>query len=528
MKKVKVFSLILSALLVLLLTGCFGPVFDMPKGTDEENQPTENESSLIGNGSLSVSLFVPDYNAEHEKLLNLPKLKIIHPQTNFIEIYLDEEYFATLSATGGEYVEHNGYFGVVYQNSLTVPAKNFGSVEAYLYDQFGNILTYGIAYEVNIPVGGNGTADIRSYPWYFTDLSITSEATYGEVQQEGMTYYRFYASAETTYTVSVIPGSITPDYYFFGPDALRTGTTDGTDYLFTNYSNYTIERTFPSEGYYWIGVYGYGGSGDYTVSVSTLFNPVNVYLTYGGSDPFDSSHPIVIILWNNELEELNTVKATSDGWWSVTPSNPSQSGYSLVFNHDLNNNWDQLQDIDDPFGVYYTEWANNFYPAFNQFSTVYPGDFVSATFTPLPADVWEPDNYYYDANYMNVGIESAQTNRIIHDGSDVDWVYFYADEGKTYIIETFSVGGIDVDTYLELYQYGTNLLTDNDDWGETFYSQIVWEAPYSDYFYVKVRGYGNTSVGDYGLSITVAEGGLELILQSKEKPDNLFPEGGKR
>jgi len=119
----------------------------------------------------------------------------------------------------------------------------------------------------------------------------------------------------------------------------------------------------------------------------------------------------------------------------------------------------------------------------------------------VSGDSYENDNSYASANIINVGGSYAQTHSIYPSG-DEDWVKFYAYSGNTYTIETFTAGGTDVDTVIELYNSSITFITSDDDNGEGRFSKITsWSCTSTGYYYVKISGYGGSSTGDYKIKV---------------------------
>ncbi len=103
------------------------------------------------------------------------------------------------------------------------------------------------------------------------------------------------------------------------------------------------------------------------------------------------------------------------------------------------------------------------------------------------------------ATAMNVG--SAVVGNIETAG-DEDFFSFQAQSGAEYTIETSVRTGMD--TVIELHSGQGAQLARNDDGGAGYGygSKIVWTAPSSGAYYVKVFGYRGTSVGGYDLSVS--------------------------
>lgn len=119
---------------------------------------------------------------------------------------------------------------------------------------------------------------------------------------------------------------------------------------------------------------------------------------------------------------------------------------------------------------------------------------LRVTSTGGGGDVYEPDNTYLQARTITVD-GNAQTNHNFHIAGDNDWARFSAVAGNNYIIETLNLGS-QSDTILYLYSTnGTTLLASNDDSGGTLASRIVWSAPASGNYYIRVQHYFSSLYG---------------------------------
>jgi hypothetical protein len=104
------------------------------------------------------------------------------------------------------------------------------------------------------------------------------------------------------------------------------------------------------------------------------------------------------------------------------------------------------------------------------------------------ADPYEPDD---DAGWASqIETDGTSQTHTFHTTADVDIVWFYADAGLEYTIETGNLLG-GCDTVLYLYDEDGNELNYDDDAGEGGYaSLIVWEAPADGIYYAVARDYG--------------------------------------
>jgi ribosomal protein S11 len=125
---------------------------------------------------------------------------------------------------------------------------------------------------------------------------------------------------------------------------------------------------------------------------------------------------------------------------------------------------------------------------------------------PVAPDGWEPDDSRADARPIGLGESQAHN---LHVEGDRDWLFFEAEEGRAYVIETSNLGG-EVDTVVELYDEEGNELASDDDGGDEFLaSRLWWVATEGGSTYVQIRSFSDHEEGPgttYDVSVSVAEG----------------------
>jgi hypothetical protein len=130
--------------------------------------------------------------------------------------------------------------------------------------------------------------------------------------------------------------------------------------------------------------------------------------------------------------------------------------------------------------------------------------------TPVPeepavADEWEPDDTPGEASPMEIGGVQAHN---LHLAGDQDWLYFEAEAGTSYVVETSNLGR-EIDTVVTLYDRSGNELASDDDGEEEFgSSRLFWVAEEGGRLYVQIRGYADTEEGPrtgYEVSVRVSE-----------------------
>jgi hypothetical protein len=113
------------------------------------------------------------------------------------------------------------------------------------------------------------------------------------------------------------------------------------------------------------------------------------------------------------------------------------------------------------------------------------------------SDTSEPDNDATSAKPVAVNAPGLTHNADIP--GDEDWVSFTAEAGKAYEVRTANLAP-SADTVLYLYDTdATTLLASNDDSNETLASEILWTAPQSGTYFVRVTHW-NPNVGGCGTS----------------------------
>lgn len=126
-------------------------------------------------------------------------------------------------------------------------------------------------------------------------------------------------------------------------------------------------------------------------------------------------------------------------------------------------------------------------------------------------DAFEEDNTPEDAQPIEVNGEAQLHLFGVLD--DVDWVYFEAQAGVYYVIETSELLG-ETDTVLSIFTAEEDpvLLAENDDFAGDRAARLIWQAPVDGRYLIQVRekaGRYGIDVG-YRLSIHTAEDGGQV------------------
>lgn len=134
-------------------------------------------------------------------------------------------------------------------------------------------------------------------------------------------------------------------------------------------------------------------------------------------------------------------------------------------------------------------------------------------------DDWEPDNNPGEASLIQVG-ETQRHN--LHVEGDYDLVYFAAQEGATYVIETSNLGR-HIDTIIHLYGEEGNELASDDDGGDQFWaSRLWWTATEEGTLYIAIHDFGDNEAGP-GTSYDISLSPGEAFEIDEYEPDNSRP-----
>ncbi len=110
------------------------------------------------------------------------------------------------------------------------------------------------------------------------------------------------------------------------------------------------------------------------------------------------------------------------------------------------------------------------------------------------------DDHHDDSENATAISAGESIEGVVDYEGDVDYFVFETVGGEVYQIDV-SLGTLD-DSVLTLYDADGWILADNDDYGDTLASRIVWEVTVSGEYYIEVSGYGT---GSYTLTISLSE-----------------------
>lgn len=130
---------------------------------------------------------------------------------------------------------------------------------------------------------------------------------------------------------------------------------------------------------------------------------------------------------------------------------------------------------------------------------------LTVTAAACTPDAEEEDNNSAQARAVTVG-EAGRTHNVCP-ASDEDWVKFSAEKGNVYVLQTTNLA-FAADTVLHLYNTdGTTQLAQNDDYGYTSGSRIVWEAPEDGVYFASVHHANPVASGpNTQYDLVIAEG----------------------
>jgi len=162
-------------------------------------------------------------------------------------------------------------------------------------------------------------------------------------------------------------------------------------------------------------------------------------------------------------------------------------------------------------------------PSPTSLATATPTTPVPTPLSQLPEpgpDPYEPDDSI--ANAAPIATDGSLQLRNLHTMGNHDYLSFEAVEGMAYTIETLNLGP-EIDTIIYLYDDQDQEIARNDDGTEEpLASRIVWVAPSSGIYYVKIRDLAEDSAGlDASYTISIVESPFAEGADVYE-PDDVF------
>jgi len=138
---------------------------------------------------------------------------------------------------------------------------------------------------------------------------------------------------------------------------------------------------------------------------------------------------------------------------------------------------------------------------------------VSPVTSSTVVDAFEEDNTPEEAQPIEVNGEAQLHLFGVLD--DVDWVYFEAQAGVYYVIETSGLTG-ETDTILALFtgEEIPVLLAENDDFAGDRAARLIWRAPMDGRYLVRVT----EKSGRYGIEV-----GYQLSIRTAQDEDLVTP-----
>ena len=124
---------------------------------------------------------------------------------------------------------------------------------------------------------------------------------------------------------------------------------------------------------------------------------------------------------------------------------------------------------------------------------------------PCVGDAFEPDNDFASARRLELNVPQRRTFCGLN---DEDWVTFWAERGKRYVLRTYDLARADdnsfaTDTVLSLYSPDGVLIAENDDWNDTLASYIAWTPTVSGWHVAKVRQWNGNSIAGNAVAYTL-------------------------
>ena len=269
-----------------------------------------------------------------------------------------------------------------------------------------------------------------------------------------------------------------------------------------------IVWTAPSSATYYVRVEGLS-TGGYRLSLSSS----------GASDDHGDSRSSATgisvgsrvngVIETSSDEDYFSFQAQSGWTYTIETSVASDSGVDTVITLYSANGWPLEGDDNGGDGVaskivWTAPSSATYYVEVEDYSTATGGYRLlvsSRAPTPTPTRTRTGDHGDSRSSATRISVGS-RVNGVIGTADDADYFSFQARRGRRYTIETSIPSGSGVDTVITLYDASGSRLEGDDDGGAGLASKIVWTAPSSATYYVKVNDYGGGSTGGYRLLVS--------------------------
>jgi hypothetical protein len=346
-----------------------------------------------------------------------------------------------------------------------------------------------------------------------TSVSLGSSSSSYISYLGDLDYYKFYTGASSgTLNVKLsIPSDKDYDIYVYDASnnvvatgALGTGSNEDLNFSVNSYS------------YYYVKVYGYAYG--YSINYSdTMSYTLQVGNLIPDMQSLSLNSPIDVSLASGQYQAFSFTPSTSGNYKIFTGqyggyggsndtvleiySNPNLTSTSLIASND-DSNGNTFSEISP-----YVYAGTTYYVKLRHYDTS-AGSVYARLMVTLP-------NLPVDTIYENAPVAVD-----IQVGQNQFKAYkFTPTTTAGYIINTSSYGGngVSSDTYLYLYSdpQMTNLLTANDDWIATYFSQINYELQAGVTYYIKFAGYNNNSASAR-LSVTKEYDLIDVMVEMND------------
>ena len=113
-----------------------------------------------------------------------------------------------------------------------------------------------------------------------------------------------------------------------------------------------------------------------------------------------------------------------------------------------------------------------------------------------------PDDHANDTGGATVISVGTSIEAVIDYTDDVDYFRFTAEAGQLYEVDV-ALGTLE-DSNLTLLDSNGDFLIDNDDYGDSLASRVIWVAPVSGDYYIEVSSWDDDDSGSYTLTVSLS------------------------
>ncbi len=403
----------------------------------------------------------------------------------------EEDWYKFQSSTAGNYTIRtygslDTYMYLFQSDQSTLITENDDGVGVGYNSVITRSLTANTWYYIKIK-GYNGTrigdysVDVKKQTETIITLIVDAPAVNAAISATGEEdWYKFQTSTAGNYTIRTY-GSLDTYMYLFQTDQ-STLITENDDGVGVGY-NSVITRNLTANTWYYVKIKGYNGIriGDYSVDVKKQTETIITLIV-------DAAALNAAISLTGE-EDWYKFQTSTAGNYTIRTYG-SLDTYMYLFQSDQST---LITENDDGVGVGYNSVITRNLTA-NTWYYVKIKGYNGTRIGDYSVDVKKQTE-----TIITLIVDASALNAAISLTGEEDWYKFQTSTAGNYTIRTYG----SLDTYMYLFQSDqSTLITENDDGvGVGYNSVITQNLAANTWYYVKIKGYNGTRIGDYSVDV---------------------------